>query len=445
MKRILFHCFDGIDKESPTALKEFSKSLSTIGIESIFAHSPSRLELAMVPTLELLAFSPTAAWIAPKKIKNEPNLRERQLQWGGDHFSSKASLVNAEAVKGFYRDMVMWLGIGHVILWNGYHPHDEIFKEVLRDLNVPWSWMERGPFKGSYLFDREGILAESAWAKGLRSTIENLKLDTIRVEAFMEAVKKTGSWHPQPSEESNPYSRERGNLILFAGQVQADTQCFRFSKFGHPKEGFKEFLRLLNTSSRAEHLFIVGKHHPTDTTPLRVYQDILDASGLRGEWTDKYSMDTLLRQCPHVCSVNSGASFDALLYRSIPAVLGEHPLSSEGLIESLISRDSVDRWLDADPETQSYTQFRIRLVAGICRGLVTFSSEYGDLFLSDKEVIEYFRKLPISAPSLKQFHNPLESMNEMIELVRVSQRPIFRLLRQVRAKALNLILRQNIE
>jgi hypothetical protein len=240
-----------------------------------------------------------------------------------------------------------------VIIWNGEHPEELLLREMLRQNRCPVLLAERTPWPGMVSIDPEGILCNASFF-GQRpkwANLENQLKWKCLYEEYERWINTVGiTWWEQP-QAANPVldrlaeiKRQGRRVVLFAGQVDADTQSFLFSPhFSSNLEAFRWFVDALKPFPD---VFILGKHHPKSSTPATAYQQLLAAD--RGEWRTDLPLNDCLRLSDRLAAVNSSILCEGLIHRKPVIALGRTMLQGSGAVIEVSNRDdhaAVISWL----------------------------------------------------------------------------------------------------
>ena len=258
-----------------------------------------------------------------------------------------------------YRAQLTYIRPDLVIIWNNHRPAGKILHLLTHELGIPARVVERSPWPMLITWDKNGALLESGAHDRLRALAErNVRLKTLnwhRAEAYLNhAMEGNQSWWEQPATRGDTAVRkeagipENKTIVLFAGQVDADTQNFLYNPyFTGNLDAFKSFLAALKDR---DDVFVLGKHHPRSTTNPDTYRSLL---GKQGIWSEDISLVDCMRLADHVAAVNSAVLFEASLRGKSVLALGQTMLSGCGVFNEWHSREDLqatEAWLDESRE-----------------------------------------------------------------------------------------------
>ncbi|QEG42491.1 capsular polysaccharide export protein, LipB/KpsS family [Roseimaritima ulvae] len=234
-----------------------------------------------------------------------------------------------------------------VIIWNGEQPHDVISKAILAQVGCPVLIAERMPWPGMISIDPSGILSnvsfcpqEPNWHSGQE---RQFWVNEFQVyEEWLRTEKNTWWQQPSVSTEEELVTSETPP-ILFAGQVDADTQNFLFSPhFDSNVSAFSWFLDAVD----GEEYFVLGKHHPMSDVPATAYCKV--TAGRKAQWREDIALDEAFAIAKAVVAVNSSVLCEAIIHRKPALALGDTLLSRSGVIGTIQGKqayESVRSWL----------------------------------------------------------------------------------------------------
>ena len=264
------------------------------------------------------------------------------------------------------------------LIWNGQHTQELILTDLCHKCNCPVAYIERAPFKGNIQIDNKGILADSSigriqdwhwsseeeknhWHSVMMAIVKNYKL-------------KLQTWYDQPQSVGANNLKQRLNIpddkkiILFAGQVDQDTQTFLFSP--HFKNNLEAFKWFFESTLEIENIYILGKHHPRSLSSVDDYRTIV---ANRGVWLDDASLEDCLAIADRVVAVNSTVIYESLLVGKPALMLGKSMLSGKEIVYEVdnlkTAKETISRWLAA-------TDFQIRKERWLDFGAYLLSSVF---------------------------------------------------------------------
>jgi hypothetical protein len=237
------------------------------------------------------------------------------------------------------------------LLWNGHHVTELILAAACRRGGTPLLYIERAPLSDSLFVDEEGLSTASRVAR--QRTWPASPAWTRRAAAIAREMAKThATWWEQPSRRIGGASALRtalgiadeARVVLFAGQVDQDTQSFLFSP--HHETNLAAFAWMLDQLKRYPDVYVLGKQHPRSRTPAARYQALLDASGVRGCWRSDVAIGDALDAADRVVAVNSTVLYEALARARPVLALGDWLLSGRGVAYEATRDESsvVDDW-----------------------------------------------------------------------------------------------------
>lgn len=272
-----------------------------------------------------------------------------------------------------YRRRALALAIGHwfrtvttlnpavVVLWNGQHVSEMILDAVSRSCDIPVLYVERAPIAQALFADEGGVSAASAVAHLPDWPTPEAAWQTRASRVIAGLAGGGETWWEQPRSRHVDRATlrrqleipESARVLLFAGQVDEDTQRFLFSP--HFDKNLSAFAWLLDQLRGRDDLFVLGKHHPKSRGRPEEYQHALAASGVAGAWRVDVSLQDALTVADRCAAVNSTVLYEALALGLPVLSLGDWLLSGRGVAHELRDpargREVVDAWLigaDAD-------------------------------------------------------------------------------------------------
>jgi hypothetical protein len=276
------------------------------------------------------------------RVELEAEYHECSKRWGrsGDQAAYRYSLRRIQHVVSLCRP-------GLVLIWNGFQPENLIVRALCKQVGCPVAYLERTPWPGCISLDREGILSDCSFLQEeVVWTNASERADALSLYGrYQSAVSQAEiTWWPQPkSSESVALPASTRPILLFAGQVDSDSQCFAFSPhFESNLEAFRWTVEQL----REAPVFLLGKHHPNSGVSSDFYRRQLPTA--LGEWRDDLPLERLWPVISGVIAVNSSVLGEAML-RGIPAFrLGRTMMDSCGVPPGISSKEdgkSLMKWL----------------------------------------------------------------------------------------------------
>ena len=204
--------------------------------------------------------------------------------------------------------------------------------------------------------DKEGIHADSSIArKGKEILDEKDKVyweDVLKKTAQEYATNKETWWEQPESLDRGAFLDKlnipkNSKIVLFAGQVDNDTQTFKYSPlFENNLNAFKWFCENV---PKEENIFILGKHHPKSDTNPEEYRKIVKGKGV---WLDDAALSDCLAVSSRVVAVNSTVLFEGLLTGKPILSMGKSLLSGKDVSYEINSLDGageiIKKWLHDD-------------------------------------------------------------------------------------------------
>jgi hypothetical protein len=286
-------------------------------------------------------------------------LLQREADWGEPAMVpavDRGRRDGIERIASYWASILATLRPAVTVIWNGQHVPELILAALCRKGGCPVVFAERAPVPRALFIDDEGISAASRIAQ---STVwQTSGASRWRAVAEQVAARMAGggmTWWDQPAPAQHDLRRTLGirpdqRVVMFAGQVDEDTQQFMFSP--HFSSNLAAFRWLLGHLRGRSDVFLLGKHHPKSQCPAEVYRRELDASGIPGAWCHDVSIDDVLLTADRVAAVNSTVLYEALA-RGIPCLaLGQWLIGGRGAAWELSSPEEgpavIDAWLSVD-------------------------------------------------------------------------------------------------
>ncbi|MEM9753024.1 MAG: hypothetical protein AAF916_06520 [Planctomycetota bacterium] len=252
--------------------------------------------------------------------------RHPESRLGPEQAATAAAWVDAIAASALatYRPDLL-------VVWNGEHDVQVALRQKAELCGVPIVRMERAPLPGFGYVSTDGLMGDAAFAKRPIAWPD----DVVREQAHAcwSAVKAdlaTGgaTWYDQPTAGDRLRGRLKVagdvRLLLFAGQVDADTQNHFFSPYASNLEAFQA---VVDGARATERCFVIGKHHPMSDTPAADYRQAVEGVGV---WLEDGSLPQLLGEVDAVAAVNSSVLFESAA-RGLPTMaLGRTLIDAHG-------------------------------------------------------------------------------------------------------------------
>jgi hypothetical protein len=315
-----------------------------------------------VPSIDAVWTEGVSAFSVPVDTLgvDEAMLLAREAQWGAPAVLPAIETYRRSAMAattGYWLETLAALNPAVVALWNGQHVSEIILGAAARQGGLPVVHVERAPIPQALFVDEQGLSSASSvaglpsWPRPQKPWIDRAVLVSRRIAAGEH------TWWQQPPSRSMDAAALRTQLgiptnsliLLFAGQVDQDTQQFLFSpRFGSNAAAFEWLLGQLR--GRTD-VFVLGKQHPKSSTPAGEYQRLIAESGVPGTWRVDLSIDDALASANRVAAVNSTVLYEALA-RGLPVLsFGDWLLSRRQVAyevhEPERDADVVHAWIDA--------------------------------------------------------------------------------------------------
>jgi glycosyltransferase involved in cell wall biosynthesis len=239
-----------------------------------------------------------------------------------------------------------------VLFWNGEQTHQLILKQLLKHTNCPTLRLERSPFPGILYTDKKGLMADASIASKPIDWKDSAE-KSVWMERYHEYVHKVISsnctWW---GSETGMSQASLGNIsipvgsvpVLFAGQVNRDTQNLLFSPYFNSNiDAFKAFCDMSRKSGK---VFIIGKHHPKSDIPADEYRRIIEGVGV---WLTDISLERCFDMVDCVAAVNSSILFEAALRGKRCLALGKTIIKNRKVFYEYCGPEDTNTfqdWLD---------------------------------------------------------------------------------------------------
>jgi hypothetical protein len=330
--------------------------------------------------------SPGVGGLTPEAIGlDEAALLRRESDWGEPGIVPDVEEQRRQALghlAGFWLSTLALLRPVVVVIWNGQHVPEQVLEALARRGGCPVLFAERAPVPRALFIDEQGLSAASAVAARHSWALDDPYRSRATADRVNERVAAGGlTWWEQPARRRHGVDvRTRlgvrpGQLVLlFAGQVDEDTQQFLFSPhFPGNLEAFRWWLAQLR--GRPD-VVVLGKHHPRSSISPEAYRQALATSGVQGAWVDDVAIDEALEACDRVAAVNSTVLYEAMARRIPALVLGRWLVGGRGVayeVDALADGPGiVDRWLRNDDGAMQVTRWRDALAYLIERAIFAY-------------------------------------------------------------------------
>jgi hypothetical protein len=301
-------------------------------------------------------------------------LRRRALRFARDFYSTAQTRSRPDLM----------------LIWNGQHAQELLFSNLCKSCGCPVEYIERGPFPGTIQVDAEGILGGSSVARITDwrwSSEASRRASSVQYERLVEFYRLGGkTWWEQPqNQEPEALRRKLGIdplalVILFAAQVDADTQNILFSPL------FKENLDALQwLAARLKErpgVFLLGKHHPKRPVSPDECRKIV---GNAGTWTTDVSLFDALQLADRVAAVNSTVLYEGLIAGKPALSMGRSLLSGKCISYEMQDRhagvDVLDSWIEGRGDAERQNRWRDFAAYLLAEHLYAFTVQVPDLGL----------------------------------------------------------------
>lgn len=279
----------------------------------------------------------------------------REEQWTGRRISDDVRMeweVAFAFYAAVYASLLDRLKPRLVVIWNGYHPGEIVLHDLAVRSGCATSFVERGPFARTLYFDPAGILARSSIVQ--QSSVELPDPEKGDGEAaftlLREMLARGGlTWWTQ-AEASGPAALrsslsipEEHSVVLFAEQLEADTQSFEFSpSFRSPAEAFSWLNRCLEGKPN---IYLLGKSHPFSDKPVEEWERL---RRVPGAWRRDINLFDAMACATHVAAVNSTVLYEAMIAGKPTLSMGEGLFTGRQFfyeVRSPADADTVGEWL----------------------------------------------------------------------------------------------------
>ena len=361
---LLFHAWPQFDSAEIEFWRDLQGALAKRSLDLVLVSTtapPRDLPIPHVP------FVPTvdSLWTEHRRdgdvttLGLDPQaLLAREQDWSGPVRLDAITAFRRQAlddIAAYASDIVRTLQPAAAVIWNGHHVPEAILAAALRQRGTPMLSVERAPVPRALFVDDRGLSSASAVAHRLEWPSVDGRWLRRADEVSARIARGSLTWWEQPDRSGPSSLRARlgvppgRQVLVFAGQVDADTQRFLFSPvFADNLDAWRWFLVQL---AGRDDVFVIGKHHPKATTPPDAYRRALADSGVAGAWCTDVAIDDALALADRVAAVNSTVLYEALA-RGVPALaMGDWLLQGRGVAYEVRDRRldgaQVEAWLTA--------------------------------------------------------------------------------------------------
>ena len=171
---------------------------------------------------------------------NEETLLAREAVWSGPALIPAIEQSRRESMALIAGERLHWLQTLAPVLtviWNGQHAADLILAAASRLGGIPVLFAERAPITDALFVDDRGLSSASAIAATRPWPMPPADWQTLAHTVSDQVVQTRSTWWEQPRSRAAAAPELRAALqipsdarvVLFAGQVDEDTQSFLFS------------------------------------------------------------------------------------------------------------------------------------------------------------------------------------------------------------------------
>ncbi|MBI2970717.1 MAG: glycosyltransferase [Gammaproteobacteria bacterium] len=252
-------------------------------------------------------------WARPHALDVEAIL-DREALFTGDRGQPADRINAAQQVATVQGALLAHLRPWLVLFWNGEQTHQLILRQLLHGTGCPSLRLERSPFPGVLYADAAGLMSDATFARQPVHWQTQAERD-LWMQRFNDYARiingSNTTWWGDGGRRADglPPVVPLGHMpVLFAGQVDRDTQNFFFSPwFDSNLEAFRAFCRLARLDGR---VFIIGKHHPLSESSPGAYCEVVAGTGC---WLSGIDLAVCLDGVECVAAVNSSVLFEAAL------------------------------------------------------------------------------------------------------------------------------------
>ena len=362
-RTVLFFAWAQYDAAETEFWQELRRSLASYGLHLLIVSPnlpPAGFDVehfAFVPTIDALWPSHDSQPISVAALGLDADaLLAREQEWSGPTLVEGVRRLRRHALSAIALHAVRLLSAVQpvcALIWNGQHVAEMILDAALRHGRTPVLYVERAPVPRALIVDERGLSAASALAAEPQWPIPGEAWLRLAGDISARVAGGALTWWHQPGNRGVDWWRRElrigpgRQVLLFAGQVDEDTQRFLFSPIF--TDNLDAWQWLLQALAGRHDVFVLGKQHPKATMPPEAYRRTLQASELAGAWRSDVSIDDALAVADRVVAVNSTVLYEALA-RDLPVLaLGDWLLKGRGVAHEVRSRESgtpvVDAWL----------------------------------------------------------------------------------------------------
>jgi hypothetical protein len=377
MRRVLFWVWPRFDAAEIRFWQALDRHLQRHGLTLVLASAgacPPELNVAHVT----LSTSLDACWLtadAPPAIDacslglSPADLLAREAAWTGPSIAPAIDLARRRGIAAIAAERVRCLQAlapALTVIWNGQHVAELLLAAASRLGGTPVTYVERAPIADALFVDDAGLSAASRIAAAAPWPSPPDEWRAIAAAVSRGLCDSGATWWEQPAARQVEPAALRALLdipadalvVLFAGQVDEDTQQFLFSP--RHASNLAAFEWLLEALSVEGDVYVLGKQHPKSRTPASCYRGRLAAAGVVGAWRDDVSLADALAVADRVAAVNSTVLYEALARQRPVLALGDSLLSGQGVAYETArdGRAAVPAWLGAEDMDQRLTRWQ---------------------------------------------------------------------------------------
>ena len=390
MRTVLFYAWPQYDEAELEFWRDLKAALASFGLELLLVSTnppPADLEVAhitFVPTLDSLWQGHGASAVSITDLGLDPGaLLAREDLWYGPRAVPALRDLRRQALDAVATHAINVLAAHRpavAAIWNGAHVPEMILDAALRQGGTPVVYVERAPIPRALFADDRGLSAASAiaaervwprpddrWARRAQAIAGRIARGNI-------------TWWDQPGAIGQARLRRElqvpdgHRVVLFAGQVDEDTQRFQFSPLF--PDNLSAWRWLLSQLAGRRDIFVLGKQHPKASVPPEAYARVLAESGVPGVWRSDIAIDDALAVAERVAAVNSTVLYEALA-RDVPALaMGEWLLGGRGaayeITDLAAGGEPIDAWLDAADAAERRANWRAALGHLVSRSVYAY-------------------------------------------------------------------------
>lgn len=365
-QRVLFAAWPRFDRAEIQFWRALRDALHARHLDLVLASpvpSPRDLDVEHVA----VTTTPDAFWpmtdgaLAPVPVSllglDENALLARESAWSGPPLVPTIERSRRDALALIAAERLQLLQ--HVapvstVIWNGQHVAELTLAAASRSGGTPVLFCERAPITDALFVDQKGLSSASEIVSSGRWPAPAAEWRELAVSICGQISRTRSTWWEQPRSRACSAQDLRAALqipadarvVLFAGQVDEDTQSFLFSP--RHASNLDAFEWLLQSVAGLPDVYVLGKQHPKSRTPAARYAERLAESGVRGVWRDDLSVDDALAVADRVAAVNSTMLYEALANERPVLAMGDWLMSGQGAAyDTLREAGAVFDWLVA--------------------------------------------------------------------------------------------------